>query len=499
MIKIHFLIALSLLFLWMATACTASPQTEDVAPTRTPIIDVTATAIPATPTTTSSNKLDADLDTFITQLQTAVTNQDYATMQTFMSDPIGTGPWRSQWQTLTPAQMIAQFQNSSLPAPLSVQFSNLSVDEITILLGDQPVQAMLGPDKNVVAVLHSNGWGQSTADDAILFVTEENGRYFWSAFLYTNGRFADANLQTTTAPVGLTYIIWGEGIYQIQADGSHRQIADTETANIPNLKVSPNGRFAAYLSDDRQLWLIDNSSGEQTQLAGESNLSNFLMWGDNTTLFTGVWFDPSEGDGPNNGHLAMININENGRSLQIIDEERLLVNHPAMARDLKTVAFDVTPTAQDDKLTSRLYHPDSGLTIFDPSSFSATNELFDLNRFSPTWSPDGRLMTWFSSTGERMGLQIYDLNAQTATQIFDWDPARFGGSFPAPVLYPAGHSLALDVLANGPVDDGIWPFAVDGGSQTTIHQPGREPHPATHTQLTVGHNVCPSPIDHCLD
>lgn len=405
-------------------------------------------------------------------------------MDALMSDPIGVGPWRAEWQTLTPAQMLGQFQNNGLPVPLAVQFSDLDITEITGLLGGQPAEGMLGPDANVVAVLHSSGWGHNYTDDAILFVTEEDGRYSWSAFLYTNGRFADANLEMATSPVGLIYIVWGNAIYQVQTDGSHYQIANTETANIPNLKVSPDGHYAAYLTDDRQLWLIDNATGAQEQLASESNLSYFLMWGDNSTLFTGVWLDPSEGDGPNNGHLAFINLNENGRPLQILDETRLLSNPPALANDGQTIAFDVHLSGPDDsEAISRLYHPDTGITIFDPSTFTASNEMIDQARFIPSWSPDGRFMTWLSSTGERFGLQVYDLQAQTAMQIFDWDPARFGGSVPAPVWSPDGQWLALDVLANGPEGSGIWLVAPDGSSQTLIDQLGHEPHWVNATQL----------------
>lgn len=474
---------LLLCFTLLLAACTASNEPIVVTEER-------QTAVPPPPTVTPEPTIEVEAaneqDAFITELQTAVVNQDFAALQTMMRDPIGAGPWRSEWQSLTPEQMITQLQNGSLPGPSAVQFSNLSLPEISELLGGQPVAEMLGPDANVAAVLHSSGWGPGATDDALLFVTESDGRYAWSAFLYTNGRFADANLDPISAPIGANYIVWGEGIYQIQADGTHRQIATADTANIPNLRLSPDGRYTAYFNDDRQLWLLNNRNGQEQQLAAEHNLSGYLMWGNNNTLFTGVWLSADEADGPNIGHLATLDIDSG--SLQILDETRLSANKPALAADGQTIAFDVIPSRPDDQNTSRLYHPDSGVTIFDPSAFTAQNELIDQFRYNPSWSPNGRQLTWFSSTGERVGLQLYDLDAQTAVQLFDWDPARFGGNVPSPIWSPDGQWLALDILANGPAGSGIWLFAVDGSHQLQIDAQGHEPHWVNNTQLIYGVN-----------
>lgn len=124
------------------------------------------------------------------ELETAVSDGDYEGMQTLMADPIGVGVWRSEWRSYTPAQMVEEFQSGSLPAPTAIQFTGFSEDELTQLLG-QPPASMLGPNTDVVAVLHSTGWGPSATDEAILFVVEEDGQYSWTAFLYTNGAFAE--------------------------------------------------------------------------------------------------------------------------------------------------------------------------------------------------------------------------------------------------------------------------------------------------------------------
>lgn len=489
-------IVTTLFFLLLLAACVQEPQLTDdgvatAVSTPTPTISPTATTVPATATAVPLTENTAELDAFIEQLQTAVTSQDYAAMQALMSDPIGVGPWRSQWQSLTPAQMMAQFRNNSLPAPLAVQFSGRTLAEITALLGGQSVTEMLGPDVNVAAVLHSSGWGQSIMDDALLFVSEVDGRYTWRAFLYTNGRFADANLETTAAPAGLIYIVWNEGIYQVQADGSHRQIADAATAGIPNLRVSQNGRYTAYLTlEDNKLWLIDNTTGEQQPLAADVTLSGYLLWGDNDTLFTGVWLALSEADGPNNGHIATLDVNS-GR-LQILDESRLSSGRPALLSDYNWAAFDVFPAGPDDIFTGRHYHPDSGLQTFDQTAYAGSTGNPIGN---PAWSPDPSQIAWLSFAGERNVVQVFDVEAKTAVTLFDWDPARFGALIPSPIWSPDGQWLLLEVWANGPEGSGVWLLAADGSSQTLIDGQGKEPYWANENQIVFGLNDGPRLYD----
>ena len=484
--RIHFGLAALLIF-GLLFGCASNQENTLVQPTDTAVPappTTVPTTEPATETAVPQSETSAELDAFIEQLQTAVTSQDYAAMQSLMSNPIGVGPWRSQWQTLTPAQMIEQFQNSSLPAPLSVQFSGSTLEEITAMLGGQPVGEMLGPDVNVATILHSSGWGQSASDEALLFVVEADGRYTWSAFLYTNGSFAAASMDAVIAPIGLIYIVWNEGIYQVQADGEHRQIADADTANIPNLRVSPDGRYTAYLTlEDNKLWLINNTTGDQQQLAADVTLSGYLLWGDNDTLFTGVWLDPSEGDGPNNGHIATLDVNSG--VLQILDESRLSNGRPALLSDYNWAAFDVFPAGPDDILTGRHYHPDSGLQTFDQTAYAGNTGNPIGN---PAWSPDPSKIAWLSFAGERTVAQVFDVEAKTAVTIFDWDPARFGALIPSPQWSPDGQWLLLEVWANGPDGSGVWLLAPDGSSQTLIDWQGKEPYWANENQIVFGAN-----------
>ncbi|MDX1418161.1 MAG: hypothetical protein R3293_28435, partial [Candidatus Promineifilaceae bacterium] len=473
--RVSLLAGVLALFLVLAACSPAQPADEVVESTRP-----SPTAVPSEPAATDVAPIAEpqadDLAAFIEQLEAAVSNRDYAQMQALMSDPLGVGAWRSEWRMYDPAQAIEEFRNAALPVPSAVRFTALSTDEMTELIG-QPPASMLGPDANVVAALHSAGWGESADDEAILFVVEDGGQYAWSAFLYTSGSFAESGNGAVSAPVGLIYRAVDDGYYQIQADGEHRQLLDEQNASIPNLQISPDGRHAAYLDDERQLWLVNTITGDQRQLASDLDLSYFLMWADNNTLFTGVWLDPSEGDGPNNGHIAVLDIDRD--ALQILDEENLSGHRPAYLSDYTMVAFDVFAPVT----TGRLYHPDSGVTVFDPSEYTAVNEMIQGPLFNPAWAANRDEIAWLTSTGERFAVQAFDFEEKTAVQLYDWDPARFGGLVPSPAWSPDGQRLALEVLANGPEGSGVWVLAADGSSQTLVDAAAAQPYWVNDSQL----------------
>jgi Tol biopolymer transport system component len=99
---------------------------------------------------------------------------------------------------------------------------------------------------------------------------------------------------------------------------------------------------------------------------------------------------------------------------------------------------------------------------FDAEAFAGADAIVLSPFFNPAWSPDGSKLLWLAPTGERVYLQLFDLDEQTAVSLFNWDPARFGGLIPSPVWSPDGQWIAMEVLANGPEGSGLWLVAVDG-------------------------------------
>ncbi|MCA9987882.1 MAG: hypothetical protein KDE59_26415 [Anaerolineales bacterium] len=453
------------------TAPTNAPATAT--PTQAP----TATSEPAETATT--REPGSQLPDFLAELELAVTTQDFPGMQALMHDPLAVGAWQSEWRQLTPAAAIEQMTSGGLPYPISVQFNQLSETEITALLG-QPAESMFSPDVTIAAVLHTTGWEQSMSSEAFLYVAEVDGAYVWYGLLYTSGRFADAYLDRVPAPAGLIYLLFDEGIYQVNGAGETEQLWGAAPSMVwPRL--APDGAHAAYLDADGHLWLLTAGADEPEQLAADYTLAGLLEWGDSQTLFIGVWLDPSESEGPNNGHVALLDINSG--LVTILDEDRLSGDRPDLAPDGQTVALNVFPSGPADTYTSLIYHPDTGLTVFNPDSFTLNGERISGGSFNPVWAPDGQRLAWLFSSGERVGLQIFDLEAQTVTQILDWDPARFGGLIPSPSWNPAGDWLAIEVLANGRDGSGIWLAAADGSSQILVDPAGHTPVWANDTQL----------------
>jgi len=143
------------LIILAACAAVAGKQVEPTKPAAVAESEQTTSApaaeAPAVPTATEAAAQPGAepavaLGAFIDQLKAAVANQKYAAMQALMKDPIGAGPWRSEWQTLSPAEMVAQFQGGTLPEPFSVRFSDVSAEEIMVMLDGQPPERMLGAD-----------------------------------------------------------------------------------------------------------------------------------------------------------------------------------------------------------------------------------------------------------------------------------------------------------------------------------------------------------------
>jgi hypothetical protein len=239
------------------------------------------------------------------------------------------------------------------------------------------------------------------------------------------------------------------------------------------------------MDETRQLWLINTADNTEQPLASDYDLSNFMVWGNSDTLLLGAWLSPDEADGPNNGHIASLNIASG--DLRILDEDNLSGNRPALAPDGQTIAFDTYLSG------SQIYPADGRLQPFDPTAFTAVNELQSAMLFNPAWSPDvpsdgipetrpawaphtrDPKLAWLNSTGERVALQVYDLTQLTALQLFDWDPARFGALIPSPVWNPGGQWLALEVWTNNTEDNGLWLLAADGSSQIHLDDSAGSP------------------------
>lgn len=474
--------ALLVVCLLLFVSCSAEPEvsSEPDVSTSTPMPiaspTVAATSVPsptASPTeVTDAAQPAADLDQFLAELSAALSARDFATLSSEMGFPFALGPWRSEASTYANSSEIETFFTTYYATEHPQEFTPLTVAEATDLLGGQDAAALLGPEVQIAGFVHSTGWGDSGSQEVLLVVVEKDGRFLWQGFLYTNGPFVQPQLAVVQPPVGLIYRAVSDGIYQIQSDGQPVQLYYEALANATNFTLSPDGRFAAYLDDAHQLWLINGATLEMSPISEGSTVPAILGWGNANTLLVGTWLDTNEAEGPNNGHLTLVDITV--PETLILDEQHLSAYRPAFSPADGRIAFDAIP-GQNDTLNGRIYDPATGVQPFDPSIFSTSGEPVDGVVMNPAWSPDGRFLAWLRPTGERTYLQLFDLEANTAVTLFDWDPARFGALVPSPKFSPDGQWLALEVWANGLEGSGVWLLAADGSSQTLLSAEGHDP------------------------
>jgi hypothetical protein len=270
-------------------------------------------------------------------------------------------------------------------------------------------------------------------------------------------------------PAGTIVRVAGEGLLRVGEDGRLQPLLDEETAAQPGLRVAPGGQHAAYVDGERRLWLVERPNGEPRRLAAAHELSFLLLWGDEETLLAGVWLDPSEMEGPNNGHVAAID--RDSGTLTIVDDQNLSGDRPALLRGTGRVALGGILGGG-----AQIYDPEEGRQRFEADAFRGEEGMLDGRLFNPAWSPDGARLAWLATSGERNALQVYDLAARTARQLFDWDPARMGGMVPSPLWSEDGTWLALTIRANEQEGSGLWLLPAAGGEALLVDALGYEAH-----------------------
>ncbi len=131
---------------------------------------------------------DPELVVFVTGLQDAIAARAFETLEALMVDPVGFGAWRSEWQTLTPAEVIEGLRQVHLPGGAVIQFSPPETDLMAMLDGIDPTQ-MLGPDWDVARVVHSSGWREGGEEMMIFVVRQADGSLAIGAWLYAPDGF----------------------------------------------------------------------------------------------------------------------------------------------------------------------------------------------------------------------------------------------------------------------------------------------------------------------
>ena len=128
-----------------------------------------------------------ELDERIEALKAALEGKSYAALLGLLpAEGFLFGQYQSEGVVLTPVELVDLLEKEYLgPGEVFVDFS---VDGRK-LLGDRAA-----PGPAIRHVLFSTGWGEGKADDAFLFIGEEDGKAVWSGMLYVPNELRDYSL-----------------------------------------------------------------------------------------------------------------------------------------------------------------------------------------------------------------------------------------------------------------------------------------------------------------
>jgi hypothetical protein len=129
---------------------------------------------------------NAGAETIDAKVQRALTERDYATLQTLMADPFAIGYWRSEGVTLSPANAIEEIRTNLLSPDATLQFMGAeALATIQLPVDLEPGVKLAGA--SVVGGLGPEGKGEAL----LIFGQDSAGRAFWHSMIYAMNGFAE--------------------------------------------------------------------------------------------------------------------------------------------------------------------------------------------------------------------------------------------------------------------------------------------------------------------
>jgi hypothetical protein len=243
---------------------------------------------------------------------------------------------------------------------------------------------------------------------------------------------------------GLMYKV-GKELWQIDSGGRAVQLSE-HTFDY----LSLDGTSVIDLRGSRfsnEMWLIDLITGQQRNLTEElgRSLCCIARWPErpNTILF-GSW--PLQNVGRNSGYLSVIQAD--GSGFKILDDVNTFAGEPAPSPDGVTIAYSAGSTGM-------IYQWGSVPQSFEPESFGLSVDYLK----SPSWSPDGKKMTWTAVKNDQYSVAIFDLSKRTAELAHSY-PLTVEWP-PAPIWSPDGRWLAIVVNNADSIKQELWVVPVN--------------------------------------
>jgi hypothetical protein len=262
---------------------------------------------------------------------------------------------------------------------------------------------------------------------------------------------------------GLTYSVYNDGIYWVDATGQPHKIFDR-----PEAVISPDGTEALYADGD-DIWLADLSNGSATNLTNTPDrVEHSPRWWParpDLVVFGSYAADRELAFGP---YLFPTIVNRDGTGYQMIDEE-VDAFSLALSPDGHTLAYGVGEVGY-------LYDLETGLrSAFHPQDYGVITEgslpaPTAVTVGGPAFSSDGVHMSWtlgmfFEDGTNNIAQLIVDLPAHTsvAMHVYHLPPSD---AVPAPGVWsPDGAWLAYYTLSDNPADAGMWAAHVGGAEE----------------------------------
>jgi TolB protein len=269
---------------------------------------------------------------------------------------------------------------------------------------------------------------------------------------------------------------------------AHRLTEGTEGLRATQPCWSPNGRQIAYVVRGEgysDIWVMNSDGSNSRQVTdnrSEYNEGTYLAAHNSFWAFQPHWIGPA---GEWIGYISHIRPQSSASLMSIwrihsdgTEENRYWsldgqIESPSWSPDGEIVVFTYFPYNNGSQL--RYYDPESG--VHRPLG----DDLDEIDRFDPVWSPDGNWIVYAGRQGKQSDLWVMP---SPLNPLIDgeWAPVRLTdqGSARGPTWSPTGQQIAF-VAEKGDSFD-LWVLNVE-------IIPGQLPQPGELEQLTFDDHV----------
>jgi Tol biopolymer transport system component len=247
-----------------------------------------------------------------------------------------------------------------------------------------------------------------------------------------------------------------QSLWQVGTCGEYIQLAVRTY-----VQISSDGSQILF-TEDNDIWVVDLLTRERKNMTNTPDRIevNPRWWPGNDDLVVFGSWELGDDLGPTSGYLSMISIDGG--------EYRVLADDPsntdaALQPNGSIIAYDLGDTVW-------LYHLDlDKRELFDVGLYGL-NILKGMRVTSPSWSPDGKKLSWWVSgvfsppLDGSTALAVFELEDGNVELLHPYSPIGTGGGLPAPIWSPDGNWLAVRTLSEAHKID-LWVISTDGNEE----------------------------------